>query len=115
MVHLFAVRQLMHHHHLHKLESQPTALLVFQDELNDLASVEVAAEEFIVWWKLFQRHHRDVVLFHDRVALSRDAIEEVERCRVGSFDEVDERIGTLGALVQARDSERHDGLVFFLG
>lgn len=53
-----------------------------------------------------------MVLFHDRVALSRDAVEEVERCWVGSFDEVDERIGALGALVQARNSERHGELVF---
>lgn len=50
-----------------------------------------------------------MVLFHDWVALSRDAIEEVERCRVGCFDEVDERIGALSALIQARDTERHGG------
>lgn len=49
------------------------------------------------------------MLFHDRVALSRDAIEEVERCWVWSFNEVDERVGTLSALVQTRDPERHDG------
>ena len=99
MVHLLAVGQLMHHHHLHELEAQPTALLVLQDELNDFARVEVSAEELIVWRELLQRHHGDVILFHDRVALSRDAIEEVERCRVWSFDEVDEAIGTLSTLV----------------
>jgi hypothetical protein len=99
MVHLLAVRQLMHHHHLHKLEAQPTALLVFQDELYDLASVEVSTQEFVVWWELFQRHDGNVVLFHDRVALSRDAIEKVERCWVWCFDEVDERVRTLCALI----------------
>ena len=47
-------------------------------------------------------------MFHDWVALGGDAIEEVERCRVWSFDEVDERVWALSTLVQASDSERHD-------
>jgi hypothetical protein len=49
------------------------------------------------------------VLFHHWVALGGDAVEEVERCWVWSLDEVDERVRTLSALVQARDSEWHDG------
>lgn len=41
------------------------------------------------------------MLFHDGIALCCDAVEEVDRVLIGGFDEVYERIGALGALVEA--------------
>lgn len=49
------------------------------------------------------------MLFHDGVALRGDAVEEINGSLVGRLDEVYERVGALGALVQARDAEGHDG------
>jgi hypothetical protein len=50
----------------------------------------------------FQSHDGNVVLLHDGIALSGDAIEEIERGRVWSFDEVYEGVRALCALVETR-------------
>ena len=47
------------------------------------------------------------MLLHDGIALGGDAVEEIERSRVWSFDEVYEGIRALRALVETRYTERH--------
>lgn len=47
------------------------------------------------------------MLLHDRIALSGNSIQEVERLWVWSLDKVDEGIWALSALVEARYSQRH--------
>lgn len=42
------------------------------------------------------------MLLHDRIALSGNSIQEVERLWVWSLDKVDEGIWALSALVEAR-------------
>lgn len=109
MIHLHAVRELVHHDHLHGAEGQPVAGEGrAQDELDDFAGVEVAADEFGVGGMFLERHEGQVVRFHDRVADGCDAFEEVLRVGVRGawerFDEDDARVRRLVAGVEALDA-----------
>lgn len=56
MVHVLAMRQLVHHDHLYIIERQPCLGVVrgFENELDDLASIEVAADELAVGFVFLQ-------------------------------------------------------------
>ncbi len=85
----------MHHDHLHVAERQPLLAGAggFEHQLDDLAGVEVAADEFGVGGVLFEGHDGDVVGAHEGVDDGGDAGEEVVgKGFVGAaegFDEVD--------------------------
>ena len=114
MIHLNAMRKLVHHDHLHALETEPVpAIRGFQHQLNDFPGVEVAAHKLRVRFVLFERHDREVISFHDGVAYCGDALEKVLSeggVRTGEgLDEDNAGIGLLTASVEAFDADGHGG------
>lgn len=114
MVHLHAVRQLVHHHHNDASEAQPRAGVGAQYQLNHLASVEVAANELPIWWELFQSGYGEVMRFHDRMADGSYAGEKLlcygRLCRYRAGKSLYEnyvRRGRLMARVQALHADWH--------
>ena len=103
----------MHHHHFHRLLREPSPLSVAQDELYYFASVEVTANEFGVEREFFEGLDVDGGGFHEGVAYCGDAVEDLfggggSGTGAGA-DEVDVRVGALGALVEALEAEGHYG------
>lgn len=114
MVHLQTMRQLMHHDHLHGLETQPVARAgCLEDELDDFAGVEVAAHEFAVGFVFFERHDGEVGGGHDGFTDGGDAGEEVLGEGGGGtgerLDEDDAVVGVGLVGVEALDADGHAG------
>ena len=111
MVHLLAVRQLMHHDHLDIGKRQPGTTGAAQHELDHFASVEVATNKFAIGGEFLEGHDADVVHAHDRQTLSCDALKKDLRKgfvgRFERFDEDDVRVGLGVARVKALDPEGH--------
>jgi hypothetical protein len=117
MIHLYVVRQLMHHNHLDLPKAHPAAIPTTKYKLDNLAIVEVATNEFAVGFVFFEGCDGEVVGLRDREALGRNGAEEgvgmglfcLEgwRAREG-FDEGDAVVGMGGwGMVQAKDVYRH--------
>ena len=114
MVHLLAMTQLVHHHHLYVLEREPVAgIRRFENQLDDFAGVEVASHKLEVGRVLFKCHDGEMVGFHDWVADCGYALEVVEcKGRVRTRERLDEyysRVGLEAASIEALDTEGHLG------
>lgn len=104
--------QLMHHDHLHGPEAQPVARgRGFEHELDDLAVVEVAADELAVGLVFLEAGDGEVGGGHDGLADGGDAGEEVLREGGGGaregLDEDYQVVGVGLVGVEALDAEGH--------
>jgi hypothetical protein len=117
MIHLYIMRQLMHHDHLDLPEAHPAPIPTTKYKLDNLTIVEVATDEFAVGFVFFESCDGEVVGLRDGEALGRDGAEEgvgvglfcLEwwRAREG-FDEGDVVVGMGGGgMIQAEDVYRH--------
>lgn len=115
VIHLLAMRQLMHHDHFDHTLGQPSSVSVSQHKLDDLTSIEVAANEFGIVGELFECLHENHVGFHERIAYRGDSAQNPfggGRGRSGNRAyKVDQRVRSLGALIDALEAQRHDGSV----
>ena len=113
---MHVVRELVHHDHDDAAEGQPAARPGAEDQLDDLAIVEVATDEFAVGLELFQRGYGEVVRCQDRVADGSDAGEESLRLvGIGAGEGLDEDDAVCGrqvAGIEAEDVERHSAWLF---
>ena len=57
---------LMHHDHLNGIKGEPPARARLQNQLNDLAGIEISTQEFWIGFILFQSHDAEMMLLHDR-------------------------------------------------
>lgn len=107
------MRQLVHHHHLHAAEAEPVPVAVAgaEDELDDLAVVEVAADELGVGLVFLEGRDGEVVGGHDGLADGGNALEEVLGEGGGGagegLDEGDTGVGVLVASVETLDADGH--------
>ena len=106
------MRKLMHHNQLYAPETQPvTRVGRLENELDDLSSVEVAADEFGVGFVFFEGHYGEVISFHNGVTYRGDTFEEVLGEGAGGtwegLDEYYAGIGGLVAGVETLDSKGH--------
>lgn len=85
MVHMRVVRQFVHHDHLHHVERHPAPTLALEDQLDDLAIVEIAANELWIGFVFLQRGHREIVILHDGETLGGDRTQKSVGEVVGSL------------------------------
>lgn len=113
MVHLLAMRQLVHHDHLHHALRQPSPTPVPQHQLYDFSGVEIAPDELGVVGEFFEGLDEDHVGFHEGVAYCGDSVQDLFGDGGGRAweraDEVYEGVWALGSLVEALEAEGHRG------
>lgn len=112
MIHVHAMRQLVHHDHLYGPKTEPLARARgFEDELDDFSSVEVAADEFRVGFVFFEGGDGEVGGCHDGFTYCGDAGEEVLGEGGGRawerFDEYDAIVWVGLVRIEALDAEGH--------
>lgn len=77
MVHVQVMGELMDHDHLDLAKTHPAAAVAAaEDELDDLAVVEVATDELAVGFVFFEAGDGEMVVLHDRQALRGDGAQE---------------------------------------
>jgi hypothetical protein len=114
MVHLLAMAQFMYHHHLDVSEWEPLrGKRGLEHKLDYFSGIEIPTNKLTIRFIFFERHDVDVMLLHDGITNSGDALEEVFResfiRAVERLDKVNMIVRLLPSSIDTLEAERHVG------